>query len=174
LQAEYRSYCDRNGIFRIKHRTLNQKPNPETWSIAQVLHHLIRINTSYDSILEAIETDTYTLPFHGKFLWVVRKCEEMVLRSVQPDRKKKMRTFPIWEPSNSNPPSTIVRDFIIHQQQLIFKMQGAEKWVQQGVVICSPASRLIVYRLEKAFEIITLHEERHLAQMQEILHQLNL
>jgi hypothetical protein len=40
-------------------------------------------------------------------------------------------------------------------------------------VIASPASKMIVYTLDTAFDIIVTHERRHLEQAREVLRQLD-
>jgi hypothetical protein len=92
-----------------------------------------------------------------------------VLNAVQPDRKKKMKTFPIWEPTTSNVIGDILNRFQNHQNELIQKIEGSQGLVEKGVVISSPANKNIVYKLETAFDIIVSHEQRHLEQAKEVL-----
>lgn len=147
---------------------LNFKPNSESWSIAQVLDHLIKINESYYPILDALHQGTYTLPWHASVNFVVNYLGNFILQSVSPKREKKIKTFPIWEPDYSNHSHKILDQFLQHQQELIQRIQNSKNLIDKGAVICSPANRVIVYKLDKAFEIIATHEERHLLQMDKI------
>jgi hypothetical protein len=45
--------------------------------------------------------------------------------------------------------------------------------VDKGTIISSPANKIIVYKLEIAFDIIVAHEKRHLEQAREVLQILN-
>jgi hypothetical protein len=94
---------------------------------------------------------------------------KIVLNGVQPDRKKRMKTFPIWEPNTSNVIGDILSRFQNHQNELIQKIEAAKELVEKGVVISSPANKNIVYKLETAFDIIVSHEQRHFEQAKEIL-----
>lgn len=148
---------------------LNFKLNSNSWSIAQVLDHLININESYYPILDALHQGTYKLPWYASKGFFADYLGNFILKSVNPDRKKKIKTFPIWEPSYSNITEDIVSQFIQHQESLIRRIQDSEAFIHSNTIICSPASNIIFYKLEKAFEIIATHEERHLIQIQEIV-----
>ncbi len=148
---------------------LNWKPNAQTWSIAQNIDHLIVINSTYFPVIESIRKGTYKTPFLAKLGFVVSFFGKMILKAVQPDRKKKMKTFPIWEPSKSEIPIGILDRFKDHQSELKKLIENSKDLVEKGTIISSPANKNIVYKLEKAFEIIVTHEERHFEQSREIL-----
>jgi hypothetical protein len=60
-----------------------------------------------------------------------------------------------------------------HQAELKSLIENSTDLVNRGEVISSPANKMIVYKLETAFEIIVTHELRHLEQakeMREMLH----
>ena len=150
---------------------LNFKPNPKTWSIAQNLDHLIVINKSYYPIIESIRQKKYTLPLTGRLGFLVKLFGNTILKSVQPDRKSKMKTFKIWEPTQSDLPGNIIEQFSVHQEELKKLIAGSEDLMDAGTIISSPAKRSITYKLEMAFEIIVTHEERHLNQAREVMGQ---
>jgi hypothetical protein len=87
-----------------------------------------------------------------------------ILKSVSPDNRKKLRTFPMWEPVAANIHKDIVSCFDKHQSALKDVITSSEEFVNKGTVISSPANHNIVYTLGKAFEIMITHEERHLNQ----------
>jgi hypothetical protein len=148
---------------------LNRKPNAQTWSIAQNIDHLIIINQSYYPVINALRQGNYKLPFIGKIGFMVKFLGKMILDAVQPDRSKKMKTFPIWEPSKSEISADILGRFEKHQEELKKLISGSKDLLEQGVVISSPANKNIVYKLETAFDIIVTHEQRHLEQAKEVL-----
>lgn len=148
---------------------LNFKPNPNTWSIAQNIHHLIVINLSYFPVVESVKNNIYSLPFIAKFNFLVNFFGNLVHSSVLPTRRRKIKTFPIWEPSVSTIDTTILAQFIQHQDQLKQLINQSGELISKNTVICSPANKNIVYKLEKAFEIIITHENRHLEQAKELL-----
>lgn len=147
---------------------LNWRPNPKTWSIGQVLDHLIVINGTYDPIIKQLKEGTYKLIWLGKLDFMVRFFGDFILKSVNPDRKSRMKTLPIWEPTKSNVDANIVSRFAAQQSLLKEHIQSCSAFLNQGVVISSPANRIIVYKLEQAFEIIITHERRHLEQAREL------
>ena len=127
---------------------LNWKPASNTWSIAQNLDHLIVVNETYYPVLASLKTGTYEPPFVAKIGFMVSFLGKTVLNAVQPDRKKKMKTFPIWEPTTSNVIGDILNRFQNHQNELIQKIEGSQGLVEKGVVISSPANKNIVYKLD--------------------------
>jgi hypothetical protein len=94
----------------------------------------------------------------------------MILGSVQPDRKRKMKTLAIWEPRAGNSDAGVLHRFEEHQSALKNMMTTCSDLLDQGTVISSPGNRNIVYKLETAFDIIVTHERRHLEQALEVLH----
>lgn len=158
----------------LTNEQLNWKPTPDTWSIAQNLDHLMVVNETYYPILASLKEGSYKIPFHGKIGFIVSFFGKVILKAVQPDRQKKMKTFPIWQPAKSSLIDNILEKFETHQNVLKQKMDDAKGLVQQGVVISSPANKNIVYKLEIAFDIIVSHEQRHLEQAREILYLINM
>lgn len=148
---------------------LNWKPDANTWSIAQNLEHLIVVNETYYPVLVSLKSGTYKKPIIGKLGFVVSFFGKTVLKAVQPEMKRKMNTFPMWEPGKSDITNDILLRFKKHQTELRKNIEDAKELVLEGVVISSPANKYIVYKLEIAFDIIVSHELRHLAQAKEIL-----
>lgn len=159
-----------NAFGKLSTAQLNWKPNAQTWSIAQNTHHLIVIGESYHPTFEALKNGTYKAPFIAKLGFMVSFLGNTVLGAVQPDRKKRMKTFPIWEPSTSDISGDILEKFkLYYQEALKTNIEDLSELAKQGVVISSPANKNIVYKLETAFEIIITHEQRHFEQAKEIL-----
>ena len=153
----------------LTEKQLNWKPNPETWSIAQNMDHLITINQTYFPILAALKTGEYQSHFLAKIGFLTSFFGKMLLNAVKPTTKKKIKTFPIWEPATSQISGDIVARFAKHQAQLKQEMTAAKVFVDSGTVISSPANKYIVYKLATAFDIIVMHEQRHLEQARALL-----
>lgn len=148
---------------------LNWKPNLQTWSIAQNIDHLIIVNETYYPVLTSLKAGKLKTPFVGKIGFIVSFLGKAILNSVKPDRKKKMKTFPIWEPAESEIKDNILNRFENHQSELKQKIEASKELLEKGTVISSPANKNIVYKLETAFDIIVSHEQRHLEQAKEVL-----
>lgn len=148
---------------------LNWKPTEQVWSIAQNIEHLIVLNGTYYPTIKAIREGNYKIPFIGKVGFMVNFLGKTVLKSVHPDRRKKMKTFPIWEPSKSEISLDILKRFARHQSELKELIKNSEDLLVKGTIISSPANKNIVYKLETAFDIIVTHEQRHFEQAKEVL-----
>jgi len=149
---------------------LNARPSSGSWSVAQNLDHVIRLNESYGPVVDQLRGGENRQPFTARLPFLAQALGRMLLKAVQPDRKRKMRTFPVWEPRADAIPGDIVPRFLSHQEELQALIASCDDLVErQVVVISSPANRHIVYTLDAAFDVIVAHEERHLAQAREAL-----
>ena len=151
---------------------LNWKPDPQSWSIAQNIDHLIETNQSYFPVLASLKDGTYKTPLTGKFGFLVNFFGKMILNAVKPDRKKKVKTFPVWQPATGNIDGDILLRFKNHQAELKEQIAGSKELLENRAVISSPANRNIVYRIDKAFDILVLHELRHFEQAKEVQQQM--
>ncbi|MBK0403844.1 DinB family protein [Adhaeribacter sp. BT258] len=150
---------------------LNRKPDAKTWSIAENMAHLIKINESYYPVVKAAREGHLKLPFIARFSFFTNRLGKFILKSVEPERKKKVKTFPIWEPNASQLSGNILQQFEKHQREFISFMKGTEGLLSKQTIISSPANNMIVYKLETAYDIIVSHEKRHLNQALEVLQQ---
>ena len=153
---------------KLSPQELNWKPSADKWSIAQCLDHLIVINQTYFPVIQSLRDGTYKAPWHGRFPMMTRLFGNLILQSVQPNQQRKSKTFPIWEPGQSELPGDIVTQFEQHQAELKKRIEHSEDLVARRAVISSPANRTIVYELGMAFEIIVAHEKRHFNQAWEV------
>jgi hypothetical protein len=143
---------------------LNRKPNDQTWSIAENLQHLIQVNETYYPVIQKVREGNLKLGWMAGFGFIRNFFGTMILGSVEPERKRKMKTFPIWEPVHSGVQEGVVARFAAHQRHFATFIASCNDLLESGQVIHSPANNSIVYTLEQAFEIIVTHEERHLNQ----------
>jgi len=148
---------------------LNWKPNSDTWSIGQIIDHLITVSQSYEPTFIGLEAGTYKTPFVAKIGFLVKIMGKTILEGSGSDRKKKISTFPVWEPSQSEIPEDVLARFDKSQLDLQERIRGCQDLLSKGTVISSPANRNIVYKLETAFDIIIAHEGRHFKQAREVL-----
>ena len=158
-----------NQFGELTEERLNWKPDRQVWSIAQNIEHLIVINETYYTIIKAIREGNYKIPSYGKIKFIAYFFGKILLNAVNPYSKKKMKTFPIWEPSKSEISTNILERFGKHQSELKKTIRNCEDLLQKGTVISSPANKIIVYKLETAFDIIVAHEQRHFEQAKRVL-----
>ncbi|HLF33343.1 MAG TPA: DinB family protein [Cyclobacteriaceae bacterium] len=172
IESITRSFRDEFGD--LTSEKLNWKPRPDAWSIGQVIHHLITVNNTYFPVADAVRKGNYKIPFWGKSEAIARFLGNSLLKYVGPDYKPRTKTFAVWQPSSSTIDADMVNQFVNHQSELIHFIKSCEDLVTRGVVIRSPGSRFVVYKLEKAFEIIVAHEQRHLIQARNVRHEMEI
>lgn len=151
--------------------TLNQKPNPGSWSIAQILDHIIKINDSYKPVVEQLRSGNYRPGFLGRQEFMTRFWYRMIYNSILPSNAKKAKTRPVWEPSQSAIDGAIVQQFLAHQQQFQQFIRDVDDLVKSEAIIHSPAGKFITYTMGAAIDIMTQHELRHLNQAKGVLAQ---
>lgn len=152
---------------------LNWKPSPEQWSIAQNIEHLIKINESFLVQAEKLRNGQQQLPWYASFGFTGTWMGKMLLKSVQPETRKKVKTFPIWHPTESSIPAAILPQFVQQQHRLKKLIEESSELLSDKAMIASPASRFIFYRLDVAFDILVSHEQRHLLQAKQVLNLFN-
>jgi hypothetical protein len=159
----------RSTFEHLSSEQLNWKPSPKKWSIAQNIDHIIVINASYFPIFDDLRKEKLHLPKLAKLDFIVNYFGKFILKSSQPDRRKRMKTFAIWEPTAGHLSADILMQFEEHQNKLKTYIAGSDDLIEFESVISSPANKNIVYKLETAFDIIVAHERRHFEQAKEVL-----
>jgi len=162
LDAVTRKVTERFGP--LNSNQLNYKPDASTWSIAQILEHLVSINKSYHSNFDKLLDGTHSVPWTGKFNFIVHFFGRTILKSVQPDTTRKAKTLLIWEPSSSNIDKEVLFHFESSQKVLKEYITKLQNHVDAHTVISSPANKFVVYTLPMALDIILAHEKRHFQQ----------
>src|SRR5438105_3318461 len=94
---------------------LNYKPDPNVWSIAQNIHHLILLNNSYFQNFDEIKKDKHVLPPTDEMEQFAKNSLETLRPYTCENRPKRANTWNLWQPSRENFSLEILKDFIIHQ-----------------------------------------------------------
>jgi len=145
------------------------KPTYGGWSIAQVIGHLVQVNESFFPIFSKIRAGRYPRPLLANIPFLPQIIGNRILDAVHPDQKRRAKSPALWEPGRYTDTKGIMERFVTHQMSLKQEIASIMKQADAGVVIASPANPYLVYRLDKALEIILTHEERHLVQAKETL-----
>lgn len=154
---------------KLNFNQLNFKPDNNNWSIAQIINHLVITNETYFPIVDALQKCSYKIPLTGRIRFLVDLFGKIILKSVQPDAKRKVKTFNIWKPSDSDIPEDILIKFKNHQSELTRVILECDNLLDKKTVISSPVNRNIVFKLGTAFDIIVAHEQRHYLQAKRLL-----
>ena len=151
---------------------LNWKPSPEEWSVGQCLAHLLTTNQSYfetmkqvargekkNSLWERLTSKTPMTQFFGEILVI----------SLEPESKRKLKTTAKFQPPAEGVGADVVERFAAQQDELAGLIEATRKQDLRSVVVTSPFSRFVTYRLLDAYRGIVAHERRHLAQARRVM-----
>jgi DinB superfamily len=143
---------------------LNWKPSAEAWSIGQCFEHLIVTNNLYFPNIQKVIDGKHRNNFFSKIPFISDLIGILLKNSLNPDQKRKMKTFKIFEPAASNVSETIIEDFARNQQKLIEMAESVKHFDVYKIKISEPLSIALNIRLSDTFEILVKHEERHFRQ----------
>lgn len=147
----------------------HRRPSPESWSLAEIVTHLIEVTSSYRPFFEDLRKGSHRTPLLGYVPGYPAFMGKLLRESIHPKSRRQTKTFPIWEPQDAKygPDQPVFDAFISSQNEL-------KDWIQHTPVsqwkciLRSPASAIVVYLLSAAFEIMVLHQLRHLEQAKRI------
>ncbi len=148
---------------------INWKPNAENWSVGQCFEHLIVTNKLYFPNIQKVIDGTHRNNFFSKIPFATDLIAVLMKNSLNPEQKRKMKTFKIFEPSASNVSETIFEDFAENQQELIEKVKAVNGFDLHKIKISEPLSIALNLRLDDAFEILAMHEKRHFKQAERVM-----
>jgi hypothetical protein len=140
---------------------LNWKPNTNDWSVAQIIDHLIKTNSSYFRISEIINDKNYKQSVFSKFPFYPKIIGNLILKSVDPDNKRKTKTMKVFTPSYSEIEKKIIMEFIDSQSELLIWIKSNEEQILSREIIPSPVSNKIVYHFDTVIDILVNHQKRH-------------
>jgi hypothetical protein len=148
----------------LSREQLNWKPASDRWSIAQCLDHLIRTNEGYLPQLAEISMGIKQNSLWERVPLLPALFGKLLLNASRPDGKGKMKAPKAFEPLQSNLPTETTANFLAHNRGLIRQYESLPKSNLSSYRLTSPASKLIVLRLEDVVELLPAHEQRHLQQ----------
>lgn len=157
----------------LPQHSLNLKPSAERWSLGQILEHIILLNCSYFPIIQQANTGALKLPWISTLPFIYKRFGRLIISSVNPENVKKSKTFKIWKPVQSSVRMSILEDFIHHHEELKKLSHSTSDLFRKDKLIHSPANKFIVYPLSTAYQMMVLHEQRHLIQAQETAQQIS-
>ncbi len=148
---------------------LNLKPNPDSWSIAQCIEHLIISNSKYFAVFESVLSGKHRMSFWEKNNPLTNYTGKQMIKTLGPVVIKKFQSPKLFQPSRSAIRVTIVKEFISHQEKLCTLFKKLNEPAFENIIITSPVAGLLTLKLRDAMEIVVAHEERHLMQMQRLI-----
>lgn len=148
----------------LSDRQINWKPNPESWSIAQCLDHLVNTNRKYFPIFEEILLGEKRKRFFERVSFLSDFWGKLLTKSYNPESKRKSKAPRIFMPGASKIDLSVIPRFSESQGRLIGFMQATSYLNLKQTYITSPVAKFVTYSLHDAYEIILQHERRHIRQ----------
>jgi hypothetical protein len=144
------------------------QPEPEGWSIADCLDHLIvagRQSLSY--VAEAVDVARAggmwsTGPFRYGMV------ERWVVWLMEPPARMKFAAPRAYRPTCGRPGAIVVDEFLLLQQELRQSVEQARGLDLAKVKVRNPVTRWFKFSLGQEFAIAAAHERRHLWQVRAI------
>lgn len=155
----------------LNEEQLNWKPDENSWSIAQCLHHLIVSNEKYFPVFEAIFAERYQSKWYQNLSGMNRFWAKQILSMTTPEPIRKIKSPPVFKPSSSYLPATIVTQFASHCESVMAYFDLLRNKPIDKITLSSPTAFFITYTVADAFLIITQHTERHLNQAERVMNQ---
>lgn len=148
---------------------LNWKPNPKSWSVGQCFEHLIITNNLYFPAIQKVIDGNHRNNFFSKIPFSTNLIGALMKNSLKPEQARKMKTFKIFEPAMSDVSETIFNDFAENNRKLIAMIEACKDLEVHQIKIPEPLSPALNLRLNDAFEILVLHEQRHFLQAERVM-----
>jgi hypothetical protein len=147
---------------------INIRPAQNSWSIGECFEHLIRSNSPYieyykDALKNNSNNSAEKIPFKHSLIG------RLIIKSVKPSTKMKVKTPVAFNPINSSIEENIVHNFLeMHKtiMELIAKCKSVDL---SGIKIHSPFNKLVRYNLGDSFKITMLHSRRHIQQAERVM-----
>ena len=111
-------------------------------------------------------------PFWEKNNPLTSYTGNQMIKTLGPVVVKKFQSPKLFLPSQSSIKQSIIDNFIEHQNKLIKYFNSMSENKFEKTIITSPVAGLLTLKLSDVMAIITVHEERHLAQMKRVKSQL--
>jgi len=154
----------------LSENQFNWKPSEEKWSIGECIDHLIVTHKLYNSKFKELQP-LFEDSDEGSFKFKHTFSGRMLLKYVDPNSPKKVKTFKVFKPSMRQINTNIIRSFCEEVETMISfaeKLHGADL---TKLKIISPVTRLLRMNIGDALLINLYHDKRHLNQAEKIINE---
>jgi uncharacterized damage-inducible protein DinB len=143
---------------------LNWKASPESWSIAQCLHHLIVADCSYFHGLKKITNGTYKMNGWERYSPFTSICGRIMKDRLKEQVNKKMIAPRVFQPSASEMKMEIIGDYDRTMDIFMQYVTNCQAIDIDKIIITSPSIKIVTYSLRDALSFLIQHEHRHINQ----------
>ena len=147
---------------------LNWKPVEKSWSIAQCFDHLITTHSLYFPLFEKLAEGPVRMTWWENYSPLSGFFGRRLIKSLDPENRKPMKTTAKGHPSASEIGSDIVQRFEAHQTELIDHLKKLPEDIDLGRIITSPMLSFVTYTLDDTFTILDYHCRRHFDQAKRV------
>lgn len=164
---------DLNKFKSLSENQINWKPDEQDWSIAECIDHLAVTNKLYLAEFEKqlskdqIKTNCSVTKAKHRFL------SKFIIKSVNPDNVKKVKTFPVFMPLMSHYKKDVFDNFIELQNNLVNIVSSAKDLDFNKYIMSSPVAKIIKENFCDVLEIIRFHDRRHYNQAERLFNHPN-
>ena len=103
--------ADTQKIFgKLSAEQINWKPSEKVWSVGQCFEHLIITNDLYFPNIQKVIDGKHSNNFYSKIPFATDLIAVLMRNSLNPDQKRKMKTFKVFEPAASDVSETIIKE----------------------------------------------------------------
>lgn len=148
---------------------LSWKSDQDSWSIGQIIEHIILINESYFEVFEKLKTGSLKVPFTARFKFANSFFIKLLSHATEPSRQKKMKTMNLWNPGKAEISKDVFERFSSNQKTLKDYISGLEKHIKNKSIIYSPMFKGITFPVDEFIEELVNHELRHFNQAKGVL-----
>jgi hypothetical protein len=148
---------------------LNWKPNSKSWSVGQCLDHLATSASLYEPIFKGLVNKNRSSNFWRSVPFLPSLFGKMLLNTVKPERDKRNKTVPVFEPSQSAISLTVIDQLEAQLTTFSDLANQLRDYDLKKTIITSPAAKFVNYSLLDALNIVTIHNYRHFNQAQEVM-----
>ena len=159
----------KNHFVDLSPEILNWKPSQSGWSIAQCLDHLIITDNLYLRELGKINKGSFNKTIWHRIPLIPDILGNLLLKTVSPNNKKKVKTFQVFKPTVSQVSYRITEDFLEHLESMKEVISMIIQKRDINMVMHSPVNNKITLRIRHVLEMLTLHTKRHLIQAGRVL-----
>lgn len=152
--------------------SLNRKPSPDKWSIAECFQHLnLTMEYYVPQMLDAVQNKDQFPQSSNSFKQSL--FGKLAVRSMMPQPEKgiqyKMKTFKSLDPANSDLDIETVQHFLNFQDHMLQVIDGLRDMSLSKPKIVTIIGPLLKMRIGDALHFMVAHNQRHIVQAQNVL-----
>ena len=149
---------------------LNERPQPNQWSIAECLVHLNLSSEAEINVLDDAYEQNQTKRTFAEKQFKMDLLGRILKWSLEPPPLflSRLKTTEMFQPVNIEPLGEVLPTFLALQEQLKACADAANGLPLDRIKVVSPFNTRVKYNLLSCFHILLAHERRHLWQAERV------